>query len=151
MVRKNGRRGPLWSGNACNLHSLLLKVNEEGDWGVLAIWLATCLYGLKGLEVYHTKKEEGGMAMIIAKKKTRSVTPEGSRTVQETMHIYAPFAAWLRMFRLMTELKEISFHTLYPQLHPKVSGLCGGKNTNSVRKGMKSILLEIFNQMKRLV
>ena len=151
VVRKNGRLGPLRSGHACNLRSLLLTVNEEGDWRALAIRSAACLYRLKGLEAYHIATGEGGMTTTTAKRKTRSVTPEESRTSQEALHIYAPFAARLGMFRLKTELEDAAFRTLYPRSHAKVSGLCGGENTNSVGEGMKSILSDISNQMKRLV
>ncbi|KAL3779203.1 hypothetical protein ACHAW5_009911 [Stephanodiscus triporus] len=148
VVRRNGRLGPLRSGDARNLRSLLLTVNEEGDWRALAIRSAACLYRLKGLEVHRTTS---GGGMTTSNRKTRFATPEESRTSQEALHIYAPFAARLGMFRLKTELEDAAFRTLYPRSHTKVLGLCGGENTNSVGEGMKSILSDISNQMKRLV
>lgn len=169
VVRKHGRLGPLRSCDARNLRSLLLTVNEEGDWRALAIRSAACLYRLEGLETYRTTIE-GATPMkdtekrIIARRngilkttttdrKTRSATPEESRTSQEALHIYAPFAAQLGMFRLKTELEDAAFRTLYPRSHSKVLSLCRGENTNSVSdgEGMKSILSDISNQMKRLV
>ena len=147
VVRKNGRLGPLRSGDARNLRSLLLTVNEEGDWRALAIRSAACLYRLKGLEAYRATT-----STTSAKGKTRSATPEESRMSQEALHIYAPFAARLGMFRLKTELEDTAFRMLYPRSHAKVSSLCGGENTNGIEKeGMKSILSDISNQMKRLV
>ncbi|KAL7533319.1 hypothetical protein ACHAXR_005168 [Thalassiosira sp. AJA248-18] len=114
---------------------MLLTVNEEGDWRALAIRSAACLYRLPGG----------------TKGKTRTATPEESRASQEALHIYAPLAARLGMFRLKTELEDAAFRTLYPRSHAKVSALCGGENTNSVGEGMKSILGDISNQIKRLV
>ncbi|KAL3823532.1 hypothetical protein ACHAXA_007210 [Cyclostephanos tholiformis] len=153
VMRKNGRLGPLRSGDARNLRSLLLTVNEEGDWRALAIRSAACLYRLKGLEAYRaTAVVEGTTTTTTSsKEKTRSATPEESRMSQEALHIYAPFAARLGMFRLKTELEDAAFRILYPRSHAKVSGLCGGENTNSVGEGMKSILSDISNQVKRLV
>jgi ppGpp synthetase/RelA/SpoT-type nucleotidyltranferase len=146
VVRKNGKLGPLRPVDAQNLRSLLLTVNEEGDWRALAIRSAACLYRLEGLEAYRTMMSTAG-----GPKKTRSVTPEESRASQEALHIYAPLAARLGMFHLKQELEDAAFRTLYPRSHAKVSALCGGENTNSVGEGMKSILSDITNQMKRLV
>lgn len=52
------------------------------------------------------------------------------------------------MFRLKTELEDAAFRTLYPHSHSAVSSLCA---TPDVGKGMKSVLSDISNQMKRLV
>lgn len=57
-------------------------------------------------------------------------------------------AARLGMFRLKTELEDAAFHTLYPRSHSMVSSLC---ETADVGEGMKSVLYDISNQMKRLV
>lgn len=163
---KNGRLGPLRSSDARNLRSLLLTVNEEGDWRALAIRSAACLYRLEGLTTYRSmmdgakpmkKTEQRILARrdgaMTNKKKTRPPTPEESRTSQEALHIYAPFAARLGMFRLKTELEDAAFRTLCPRSHAKVLSLCRGENTNSVDDGeeMKSILSDISNQIKRLV
>lgn len=166
MSLKNGRLGPLRSSDARNLRSLLLTVNEEGDWRALAIRSAACLYRLEGLTSYRSMMEgatpmKNAEQRILArrdgamtdKKKTRPPTPEESRTSQEALHIYAPFAARLGMFRLKTELEDAAFRTLCPRSHAKVLSLCRGENTNSVDdgEGMKSILSDISNQIKRLV
>ena len=149
LVCNNGRQfGQLRSGDARNLRSLLLTVNEEGDWRALALRAAACLYRLEGLEAYRTLISSSNDKT--KKKKTRFATPEESRTSQEALHIYAPLAARLGMFRLKTELEDAAFRTLYPRSHAKVKALCGGENTN-VGEGMKSILSDISNQMKRLV
>ena len=147
VVRKNGKLGSLGHNDARNLRSLLLTVNEEGDWRALAIRSAACLYRLEGLEAYRTLVSTTGGV----KRKTRVVSPEESRSSQEALHIYAPLAARLGMFRLKTELEDAAFRTLYPRSHAKVSALCGGENTNSVGEGMKSVLGDISHQMKRLV
>mmetsp|Transcript_41042 Transcript_41042/g.74000 ORF Transcript_41042/g.74000 Transcript_41042/m.74000 type:complete len:888 (+) Transcript_41042:179-2842(+) len=147
VVRKNGKLGPLSSADARNLRSLLLTVNEEGDWRALAIRSAACLYRLEGLEAYRSLLSTSGGP----KRRTRVVSPEESRASQEALHIYAPLAARLGMFRLKTELEDAAFRTLYPRSHAKVSALCGGENTNSVGEGMKSVLDDISHQMKRLV
>jgi (p)ppGpp synthase/HD superfamily hydrolase len=47
------------------------------------------------------------------------------------------------MFRLKTELEDAAFRILYPHSQAKVSSLCD--------TGMKSVLSDISNQMKRLV
>eukprot|EP00578_Thalassiosira_sp_NH16_P024721 CAMPEP_0181095424 /NCGR_PEP_ID=MMETSP1071-20121207/10509_1 /TAXON_ID=35127 /ORGANISM="Thalassiosira sp., Strain NH16" /LENGTH=904 /DNA_ID=CAMNT_0023177799 /DNA_START=157 /DNA_END=2871 /DNA_ORIENTATION=- len=146
VVRKNGKLGQLRSADARNLRSLLLTVNEEGDWRALAIRSAACLYRLEGLEAHRTMMSTAG-----GPKRTRSATPQESRASQEALHIYAPLAARLGMFRLKTELEDAAFRTMYPRSHAKVSALCGGENTNSVGEGMKSVLTDISNQMKRLV
>jgi ppGpp synthetase/RelA/SpoT-type nucleotidyltranferase len=167
MSLKNGRLGPLRSSDARNLRSLLLTVNEEGDWRALAIRSAACLYRLEGLTTYRSMMD-GATPMkntelrILARRdgsmtdkktKTRPPTSEESRTSQEALHIYAPFAARLGMFRLKTELEDAAFRTLCPRSHAKVLSLCRGENTNSVDdgEGMKSILSDISNQIKRLV
>lgn len=56
-VKKNGNGNGVGSGklrpmDARNLRSLLLTVNEEGDWRALAVRAAACLYRLEGLEAY---------------------------------------------------------------------------------------------------
>ena len=81
------------------------------------------------------------------------MTPEELRTSLEALHTYVPFAVWLGMFRLKTKLEDAAFRTQYPRLHSKVLSLCRGENTSSVGggKGMKSILLDLCSQMKRLV
>ena len=155
LVCNNGRQfGQLRSEDARNLRSLLLTVNEEGDWRALALRAAACLYRLEGLEAYRTlissASNDDKTTTTMTKKKTRFATPEESRTSQEALHIYAPLAARLGMFRLKTELEDAAFRTLYPRSHAKVKALCGGENTN-VGEGMKSILSDISNQMKRLV
>ena len=61
-------------------------------------------------------------------------------------HIHT--AARLGMFRLKTELEDAAFRTLYPHSHSAVSSLCA---TPDVGEGMKSVLSDISNQMKRLV
>lgn len=149
VVCKNGKVGQLRADDARNLRSLLLTVNEDGDWRALAVRAAACLYRLEGLEAYRTLLSKDTTEG--SRTKTRSATPEESRTSQEALHIYAPLAARLGMFRLKTELEDAAFRTLYPRSHAKVSSLCGGENTNSVGEGMKSILSDISNQMKRLV
>lgn len=147
VVRKNGRLGRLRFADAQNLRSLLLTVNDEGDWRALAVRSAACLYRLEGLEAHRSLLSPSGWR----RGRTRVVTPDESRTSQEALHIYAPLAARLGMFRLKTELEDAAFRTLYPRSHAKVSALCGGENTNSVGEGMKSILGDISHQMKRLV
>ncbi|KAL7548578.1 hypothetical protein ACHAWF_018872 [Thalassiosira exigua] len=148
VVRKNGKGlGPLSVGDAKNLRSLLLTVNEDGDWRALAIRSAACLYRLEGLEAYRSALSTTGGP----KRKTRIVTPEESRTAQEALRIYAPLAARLGMFRLKTELEDAAFSTRYPRSYAMVSALCGGENTDSVGEGMKSVLGDISHQMKRLV
>eukprot|EP00970_Alexandrium_tamarense_P016707 scaffold7172_cov119-Alexandrium_tamarense.AAC.14 len=149
VVRKNGKLGHLRSGDARNLRSLLLSVNEEGDWRALAIRSAACLYRLEGLEAY--KSTSSCSSSSYNPKKARAPTLEESRASQEALHIYAPLAARLGMFRLKTELEDAAFRTLYPHSHAKVSALCGGELTNSVGEGMKSVLSDITNQMKRVV
>lgn len=57
-------------------------------------------------------------------------------------------AARLGMFRLKTELEDAAFRTLYPRSHSMVSSLCDAAD---VGEGMKSVLSDISNQMKRLV
>lgn len=52
------------------------------------------------------------------------------------------------MFRLKTELEDAAFRTLYPHSHAMVSSLCDAAD---VGEGMKSVLSDISNQMKRLV
>jgi ppGpp synthetase/RelA/SpoT-type nucleotidyltranferase len=52
------------------------------------------------------------------------------------------------MFRLKTELEDEAFRTLYPRSHSMVSSL---RDTTDVGEGMKSVLSDISNQMKRLV
>lgn len=146
MVRKNGKLVPLRSGDARNLRSLLPTVNEEGDWRALAIRSAACLYRLEGIEAYRTVMSTTGGP----KPRTRRLAPEESRASQEALHIYVPLAA-LGIFLLKTELEDAAFRTIYPLSHAKVSALCGGENTNSVGEGMKSVLPDISNQMKRLV
>ena len=54
---RNGRLGPFRSCNAQNLRSLLLTVNEEGDWRALAIRSVACLCPFEGLELYCTTIE----------------------------------------------------------------------------------------------
>lgn len=147
VVTKKGKLlGKLSSADARNLRSLLLTVNEEGDWRALAIRSAACLYRLEGLEAYRNLMSTAG-----GPRTTRTVSPEESRASQEALHIYAPLAARLGMFCLKTELEDAAFRTSYPRSHAKVTALCGGENTNSVGEGMRSVLDEISHQMKRLV
>jgi len=151
------RNSALDSQDARNLRSLLLSVNEEGDWRALAIRSAACLYRLEGLEAHRSLSSttttspstDGGS--VKKKRRARVPTLEESRASQEALHIYAPLAARLGMFRLKTELEDAAFRTLYPRSHAFVSALCGGENTNSVGEGMKSVLDDITNQMKRVV
>ncbi|KAL7551402.1 hypothetical protein ACHAWF_014597 [Thalassiosira exigua] len=147
VVRKNGKLGSLRSADATNLRSLLLTVNEDGDWRALAVRSAACLYRLEGLEAHRLLRSTAGGP----KRRTRIATPEESRTSQEALHIYAPLAARLGMFRLKTELEDAAFRTRYPKSHAMVSALCGGENTNSVGEGMKSVLGDVSHHMKRLV
>lgn len=147
VVRTNGKLGQLHSADARNLRSLLLNVNDEGDWRALAIRSAACLYRLQGLEAHRSLVPSSSSKL----KKAQCPTHEESRASQEALHIYAPLAARLGMFRLKTELEDAAFRTLYPHSHAMVSALCGGENTNSVGEGMKSILSDITNQMKRVV
>lgn len=124
---------------SANLRSLLLSVNEVGDWRALAVRSAACLYRLQGLR----KWRESGLA---GDENGRS--EEERRVGHEALHIYAPLAARLGMFRLKTELEDAAFRTLYPHSHSTVSSLC---DTAEVGEGMKSVLSDISNQMKRLV
>jgi ppGpp synthetase/RelA/SpoT-type nucleotidyltranferase len=140
-------KSELDSHDARNLRSLLLSVNEEGDWRALAIRSAACLYRLEGLETHRSLLSTTGGV----KRRARVPTMEESRASQEGLHIYAPLAARLGMFRLKTELEDAAFRTLYPRSHAYVSSLCGGENTNSVGEGMKSVLSDITNQMKRVL
>jgi len=147
VVRKNGKLlGRLSSADARNLRSLLLTVNEEGDWRALAIRSAACLYRLEGLEAYRALASAAD-----GPGRRRAASPEESRASQEALHIYAPLAARLGMFRLKTELEDAAFRTQYPRSHAKIAALCGGANTNSVGEGMRSVLDDISHQMKRLV
>jgi ppGpp synthetase/RelA/SpoT-type nucleotidyltranferase len=143
------RNSELDSHDARNLRSLLLSVNEEGDWRALAIRSAACLYRLEGLETHRSLLSASSGGGV--KRRARVPTLEESRASQEALHIYAPLAARLGMFRLKTELEDAAFRTLYPHSHAFVSALCGGENTNSVGEGMKSVLSDITNQMKRVV
>lgn len=136
--------------DARNLRSLLLSVNEEGDWRALAIRSAACLYRLEGLEAHRSVSSTSSDSSV-KKRRAHLPTLEESRASQEALHIYAPLAARLGMFRLKTELEDAAFRTLYPHSHAFVSALCGGENTNSVGEGMKSVLDDITNQMKRVV
>jgi ppGpp synthetase/RelA/SpoT-type nucleotidyltranferase len=124
---------------SANLRSLLLSVNEVGDWRALAVRSAACLYRLRGLR----KWRESGLAGD-----ENGRTEEEKRVGHEALHIYAPLAARLGMFRLKTELEDAAFRTLYPHSHSTVSSLC---DTAEVGEGMKSVLSDISNQMKRLV
>jgi len=143
------RNAALDSHDARNLRSLLLSVNEEGDWRALAIRSAACLYRLEGLEAHRSVSSTSDSS--VKKRRAHVPTLEESRASQEALHIYAPLAARLGMFRLKTELEDAAFRTLYPHSHAFVSALCGGENTNSVGEGMKSVLDDITNQMKRVV
>lgn len=67
------------SRNSSNLRSLLLSINEEGDWRALAIRSAACLYRLRGL----VKWREDGHG-------DERRTKEESRVGHEALHIYAP-------------------------------------------------------------
>ncbi|KAK1746151.1 RelA/SpoT family protein [Skeletonema marinoi] len=146
------RNAALDSQDARNLRSLLLSVNEEGDWRALAIRSAACLYRLEGLEAHRSLSSSSTTTTTTPKTtRARVQTLEESRASQEALHIYAPLAARLGMFRLKTELEDAAFRTLYPHSHAFVSALCGGENTNSVGEGMKSVLDDITNQMKRVV
>jgi len=146
------RNAALDSQDARNLRSLLLSVNEEGDWRALAIRSAACLYRLEGLEAHRSLSSSSTTTTTTLKTtRARVQTLEESRASQEALHIYAPLAARLGMFRLKTELEDAAFRTLYPHSHAFVSALCGGENTNSVGEGMKSVLDDITNQMKRVV
>ncbi len=145
------RNSALDSQDARNLRSLLLSVNEEGDWRALAIRSAACLYRLEGLEAHRSVSSTSLTGDSAKKRRAHVPTLEESRASQEALHIYAPLAARLGMFRLKTELEDAAFRTLYPHSHAFVSALCGGENTNSVGEGMKSVLDDITNQMKRVV
>mmetsp|Transcript_3566 Transcript_3566/g.5420 ORF Transcript_3566/g.5420 Transcript_3566/m.5420 type:complete len:989 (+) Transcript_3566:180-3146(+) len=151
------RNSALDSQDARNLRSLLLSVNEEGDWRALAIRSAACLYRLEGLEAHRSLSSTSSSSSTddgngsVKKQRARVPTLEESRASQEALHIYAPLAARLGMFRLKTELEDAAFRILYPHSHAFVSALCGGENTDSVGEGMKSVLDDITNQMKRVV
>lgn len=67
------------SRNSSNLRSLLLSINEEGDWRALAIRSAACLYRLKGLMRW---REEGNS--------DERRTEEENRVGHEALHVYAP-------------------------------------------------------------
>mmetsp|Transcript_29255 Transcript_29255/g.60806 ORF Transcript_29255/g.60806 Transcript_29255/m.60806 type:complete len:919 (+) Transcript_29255:256-3012(+) len=148
VIKTKGKLGHLNSDDARNLRSMLLSVNDEGDWRALAIRSAACLYRLEGLEAYRSLMSSTTTENL---HRVRCPTHEEARASQEALHIYAPLAARLGMFRLKTELEDAAFRTLYPHSHAMVSALCGGENTNSVGEGMKSVLSDITNQMKRLV
>eukprot|EP00956_Cyclotella_meneghiniana_P038075 scaffold148514_cov81-Cyclotella_meneghiniana.AAC.1 len=156
--------------NSSNLRSLLLSINEEGDWRALAIRGGACLYRLRGLRRWREERR-GGLV-------NHERSEEERRVGHEALHIYAPLgecvvmcnffysvtalgvsnyfqmckiiqtAARLGMFRLKTELEDAAFRTLYPHSHSAVSSLCA---TPDVGEGMKSVLSDISNQMKRLV
>ena len=66
---------------SANLRSLLLSVNEVGDWRALAVRSAACLYRLQGLR----KWRESGLA---GDENGRS--EEERRVGHEALHIYAP-------------------------------------------------------------
>jgi hypothetical protein len=68
-------------GDAPNLRSLLLSVNEVGDWRALAIRSAACLYRLDGLRRWRRENGE-----TVGKFRTT----EESRAGHEALHIYAP-------------------------------------------------------------
>jgi hypothetical protein len=57
-------------GYAPNLQSLLLSMNEVGDWRALAIWSAACLYRLKGLMKWRRESGET-LAQIMTKEESR--------------------------------------------------------------------------------
>ena len=66
---------------SANLRSLLLSVNEVGDWRALAVRSAACLYRLRGLR----KWRESGLAGD-----ENGRTEEERRVGHEALHIYAP-------------------------------------------------------------
>lgn len=71
--------------NSSNLRSLLLSINEEGDWRALAIRSGACLYRLRGLRRW---REEGGGSGLGLVNQERS--EEERRVGHEALHIYAP-------------------------------------------------------------
>lgn len=146
VVGKTGKIGYIDNVDAENLRSLLLSVNDMGDWRALAIRAASCLYRLEGLEAYRTMSVD-----VDSKRTTHTPTLEETRASQEALHIYAPLAARLGMFRLKANLEDAAFRTLYPHSHARVSALCGGEKTNNVGEGMRSVLSDTTSKMKRLL
>jgi hypothetical protein len=72
--------------SSSNLRSLLLSINEEGDWRALAIRSAACLYRLKGLRKWREDGNGNGERR----------TEEESRVGHEALHIYAPLGECMK-------------------------------------------------------
>eukprot|EP00956_Cyclotella_meneghiniana_P008383 scaffold11280_cov22-Cyclotella_meneghiniana.AAC.1 len=68
--------------NSSNLRSLLLSINEEGDWRALAIRGGACLYRLRGLRRWREERRGGLM--------NHERSEEERRVGHEALHIYAP-------------------------------------------------------------
>lgn len=148
------------------MRSLLLSVNDGGEWRALAIRAAACLYRLKGLERFRSEYLD-----IPKDGKRYPTTPEEVRVAREALHVYAPLAHRLGMHRLKSDLENVAFRTLYRRQYIRVMGLLTNvdddgnsrtifeapvmpnafSNSNSIGAGMKSVLADITSNVKRIL
>ena len=103
-----------------NLRSLLLTTNAGGDWRALAIRSGACLYRLQGL-----------LSARANRIGDKFPTLEEIRVGKEALHIFAPLAHRLGMYRLKSELEGAAFRVLYRRQHATVTNMLHNVHHNS--------------------
>ena len=120
----------------------ILFLSEARDWRALAIRIAASLYRVRG---------------IIHARSNLVFSPDEIRVAREALHIYAPLASRLGMYRLKNELEGAAFQILYKRQYNKVSQMIQttkGNNSSgdqTISDNMGSIIQHVTESVTHLL
>jgi len=126
-----------------SLRALLLS--ETRDWRALAIRLAASLYRLRGVIQAQSSLTES------------KYTSEDKQVAREALHVFAPLASQLGMYRLKNELEGNAFRILYKRQYKTVNNLMNQKreinsqNGLTLSDGMQSVIADITEEVKNVL